>query len=589
MRLQASDAREKSIFRWKPVYLDTILVLCVFLVTLGSLLLGEKIDAGQGFGYDGGEYANIAQNFETLLAERSLDSYRIQRILPPAIVHYVLKLLGVGFTPPAIITAFGLLNVTFFTVSAAAWCGIANHLNVSTYAKLIGFIGLFVNFAVIKMASYYPVLTDNAAFMLGVLALYFYLIQSRIGLFSVIVAGTFTWPTVAFASVPLILFPRNQPVSSSRGSAEAHGGFSKWLLRWYDSMINKSAWRHKKGEAVFDDGLLFAEEADGRSAPYRFQPVRVLMILVAFELLVAMISWRGRFFEESLVLLAVTLALLFWAVTDVRVRIKPPSLAFWLSLAAALYVSVAAYQQHRIEPGWYDTIQSLLPLSYGFVMLFVFAGLFILWNSSKLFQVHYWLQGFRPHVVLIVVGILLGSSILQSRLSGIEVSSQFVLRNILLSAIQAPGIFLVAHVVYFGPIVIVTVLYWRQASELVRDTGGGLLLMTSLALLFLLMSESRTIINFFPLFVMITVGALDRHQNLSGKVVMLFALLSLFMSRVWLQISQNHDLYYFMNFGPWMGRRIYFIFAGITIVVTILIFLLFKRKRNKRTLALQEV
>jgi UDP-N-acetylmuramyl pentapeptide phosphotransferase/UDP-N-acetylglucosamine-1-phosphate transferase len=135
----------------------------------------------------------------------------------------------------------------------------------------------------------------------------------------------------------------------------------------------------------------------------------------------------------------------------------------------------------------------------------------------------------------------------------------------------------------------VALLYWKQASGLIREFGGGLLLMACLALLFSLMSESRTIINFFPFFVMVSVGALDRQRDLSSKKVVLFALLSLLMSRVWLQIGDNHDLYYFMNFGPWMGRRVYYVFLVITIVATMLIYLLFKHKSNKRVLSVQEL
>jgi hypothetical protein len=548
----------------------------VFAISLGGLLFGEKIEAGQGFGYDGGEYANIAQHFEALIAEKSLDSYRIQRILPSAIVHYTLRSLEIPFTPPAIIMAFGFLNVAIFTVSSAVWCQIANRMHITAYAKLIGFIGLFVNFAVLKMASYYPVLTDNAALMLGLVALYFYLIGSRIGLYVLMVVGAFTWPTVAYACVPLALFPYPRSQSSS-------------VLSEDSDRISSFPRQHGQMNSDDEQEPLSAEGADRWSLPYSYHPVRVLLVLAVLTVLVGLLLGKGRIAHEALILLAATLLLLGWSAIEVRVQIKLPPLHFWLASAVALYVGITAHRIFEADPTWYDTIESLLPLSYAIVACYVFAGLFMLWNSPRLFRPAYWLPGFRVHVLLVIAGLFMGSSVVKSWLSGVEMSAQFVFRNIILSAIQAPGIFLVAHVVYFGPIVVVALLYWRQASELIRDYGGGLLLITSLALLFSLMSESRTIINFFPIFVMVSVGALDKQGDLSGKKVLLFALLSLFMSRIWLQISDNHDLYYFMNFGPWMGRRIYYIFLVITVLATGLVYMLFKYRSGERALVEQEV
>jgi hypothetical protein len=249
----------------------------------------------------------------------------------------------------------------------------------------------------------------------------------------------------------------------------------------------------------------------------------------------------------------------------------------------------AAIRFFRLEPAWFDTIESLVSLSIGLVLCYVFAGFFLLWNSPRLFSVSYWMQGFFPHVALIVVGLLLGINILQSRLAGVEVPAQIVFTNLILSAIRAPAIFLVAHVVYFGPIVIVTVLYWRQISELIRDFGGGLLLVTSLALIFSLMSESRIIINFLPLFAMVSAGVLDRRGGLSATKVVVFAVLAFFMSHVWLPINDNFDLFYFMNFGPWMERKAYTVFLTISVLSTIFVYWLFKSRSNKPKLAAQEI
>jgi len=72
--------------------------------------------------------------------------------------------------------------IILLTLLAYVWCLIARELDIGMRGKWLGFVALFVNFAVLKQAGYYPVLTDVPAYALGALTLLFYLKRSTIGL-----------------------------------------------------------------------------------------------------------------------------------------------------------------------------------------------------------------------------------------------------------------------------------------------------------------------------------------------------------------------------------------------------------------------
>src|SRR6267142_6132449 len=195
--------------------LDFYMVLSALVIALIGCFMGEKIKAGGGFGMDGSLYGQWAKDFHKFVFVQGLDLYRIQRILPSAIIHYSMRLLSIPFTDRNVIYAFGILNVLLITLSAYVWCRIANNLKMSYRGRLVGFAGLFLSFGVMKWPSYYPVLTDTSAFFIGLLMLYFYLINNRIGLYMLMVIGAFVWPTLVYQAALFLMFPRNEAIDES--------------------------------------------------------------------------------------------------------------------------------------------------------------------------------------------------------------------------------------------------------------------------------------------------------------------------------------------------------------------------------------
>lgn len=183
----------------------------IALVGTINILVAERVTVGGGFGWDGIRYGQLAMDFRTWLASEDMNSYGMQRIVPSAIVHYGLRALGVRPSIESVITGFEVYNLILLVLGGWLWIKIADRLGIGLAGRWLGFAGLFVNFAVLKQAFYYPVLTDVSAFTLGLLMLYAFLAGRVFALFLVTLVGAFTWPVAIYAGLGLMLF-RKQPL-----------------------------------------------------------------------------------------------------------------------------------------------------------------------------------------------------------------------------------------------------------------------------------------------------------------------------------------------------------------------------------------
>lgn len=186
---------------------NAVLVVMALVIALLGFLSPDKIDAGNGLGFDGRTYGKIAQNPQTVF---ELNSYRIQRILPSLLVHAGLRLASAEFTPKNVVFAFGVLNVFLIVLMAYLWGLISDELRLTIHSKYLGFVLLFVNFAVMKFPSYYPVLTDMASYAMGMAMLYFYLTSRTISLYVVTILGAWIWPLIVYQGIFLLFFPRDR-------------------------------------------------------------------------------------------------------------------------------------------------------------------------------------------------------------------------------------------------------------------------------------------------------------------------------------------------------------------------------------------
>ena len=72
-----------------PFLLPAVLLLLGY--GIAQILWGELISAGRGIGWDGRFYVPVVQDFRQAVLVDRLDAYRLQRIVPPALVGAAMR------------------------------------------------------------------------------------------------------------------------------------------------------------------------------------------------------------------------------------------------------------------------------------------------------------------------------------------------------------------------------------------------------------------------------------------------------------------------------------------------------------------
>jgi hypothetical protein len=193
-------------------------VALLAVVAIAQATWGERIPLGDGLGWDGRFYSQIARDLPRALFVDRLDEYRLQRVVPPAVIWAVLRLTGMDGDDRTIVRLFTAYNFLLLVGVLFLWEATARRCGISRPGRWLGFLLLFVSFAHLKLVYYYPVLTDTTAFFLGALLLHLYVSSNAVGMWIVLAVGAFTWPSFAALGGLLFLF-RPRP-----GDGEESGG-----------------------------------------------------------------------------------------------------------------------------------------------------------------------------------------------------------------------------------------------------------------------------------------------------------------------------------------------------------------------------
>ena len=105
----------------------------------------------------------------------------------------------------------------------------------------------------------------------------------------------------------------------------------------------------------------------------------------------------------------------------------------------------------------------------------------------------------------------------------------------------------------------------KEMVKVIRNYGYGLAILFAGVGFMSLGSESRQLINFYPLFGVLALVALQSKQMLKPWVLVVLGLSSLILSRFWYTINGAGDIgknllqfpaqRYFQVFGPWMSNE----------------------------------
>ena len=148
------------------------------------------------------------------------------------------------------------------------------------------------------------------------------------------------------------------------------------------------------------------------------------------------------------------------------------------------------------------------------------------------------------------------------------------------ATVAKPGVFLVTHCAYYGPIFLLALFLWRPLCRELHRGGMGLTLVVAMGLVLSLNSQSRYFINIFVLLLPFLVKATDSLGWQRGHYV-LIAGLCLLCSKVWLTINcgpftgkllEFPDQYMFMSHGPWISTPMYLAQGAAVLIVGLLLY-----------------
>jgi hypothetical protein len=449
------------------------MLLAIAVICLVNWFFGEKTFIRHGLGWDGELYGNIAKDLNGYVFGHHVEGYRLQRIAPTAVVVAGLRLLGFPITDALFIRGFELLNACLLLTAAVLWVIIARSLRLERKAGWLGFVALFVNYAVQKQIFFLPVNTDAAALTLSLLILYLFFSGRRLALFAIGLIGSFVWPTVSLSVALLLLFPRRLAIPAPDENRGYAAGASLLLAAFMLSLL---------GYLYFYTGR--------RSAG--MGPV-------------------------------------------------VPIVGNALFLSAILFAAYIVLAITRLLDG---------------------VGPRYVYNAAR---------AVRPVNLLLAVAVVTVPTLVVRALADPSAPPTLPTRTFLgylaLMPISRPLIFLVSHIIYFGPAILLIVILWKKLADDAKALGPGIVSIVFLAIVFSFHAESRISIFAYPFLVALLVPHLRAFARTPGAFWS-FVVISIVLSKFWLPINawlpegRATDMglpLHFMNHGAWMQNWAYLV------------------------------
>jgi hypothetical protein len=259
----------------------------------------------------------------------------------------------------------------------------------------------------------------------------------------------------------------------------------------------------------------------------------------------------------------------------------------WLAVGLATSVCAVAvlhfYVMHRpVEAGVPQPIRVAIPLSLLISALYVYSGSAVL---IKGINWRAWMGSLTlgraaiavAFVLLVKTPVYLWANHLLRAVSTLGTIDRTVRHSV-----AKPLVFMVSHPMYFGPMFLLLVFYWKPFSQIIRGYGIGLVLIIWMGVYTSLIPESRQSI---PSYVIAApfLGLLVDKLALPGRFLWLTGALAIVSTRVWMRMNlpafddQQYQGFpfqnYFMMQGPWMSNQMYLLQGAIVLVAAALLYL----------------
>lgn len=156
----------------------------------------DTIPVNNGFGWDGNMYGMYTQFLPEAIDQGAINRFRMQRMLIPASLYWVMVQAGMERTPEQVIQAYRLVNMLFSCLAILAFLLLARAANWFDDTIWLGFAAIFFSMPFMKLSLFYPILADIPSFAIGLWAVFCWAKGWRVGLLFTILIGAFTGPTM---------------------------------------------------------------------------------------------------------------------------------------------------------------------------------------------------------------------------------------------------------------------------------------------------------------------------------------------------------------------------------------------------------
>jgi hypothetical protein len=214
---------------------------------------------------------------------------------------------------------------------------------------------------------------------------------------------------------------------------------------------------------------------------------------------------------------------------------------------------------------------------------------------NKIFMMHLLIIGFTFYCL----------AHLKSQLLSIEQPThltflKYVADFLLMHAVQNPLRFIISHTIFFGPSILLIIIFWKDIVIRIKSAGFGAMLVSFFLIFLSLDSESRHLIGLYPFIIVFLMLAMQETVfQISTRFIIFFSMLSITFSKIWLPIrmpiywidgtSPLDPRYqrFFMQFGPWIDFKLY-VFHSIVIIIIFVFFLfLFTSHRQRFSISVE--
>jgi len=220
-----------------------------------------------------------------------------------------------------------------------------------------------------------------------------------------------------------------------------------------------------------------------------------------------------------------------------------------------------------IDPAYAEPYRPLLFFSVMIAAAYAGFGAYPLLDDNRLFDPGWLFARRRVVRATLVAASAIALRVAQDHLSrpAAFTPATLLMRQTAYTAVVRPGIFLVTHVAFYGPMFIIAIFTWKRTCHHLKAAGVGVTLATLFGLLLSLNSQSRFTISIIPLVLPFVIKAVD-ELNWRAPQYGLVTVSSVVLSKIWFRITTGPfhgnlrefpDQGFFMTHGPWISPPMY--------------------------------